>query len=216
MALGTLALLAGACQTQASWLEDGGQEARAGEQQEQAEVPPEPEQPVNGKLGRTAGEPKADLRAAVGVFALAPGGKDITLGYRPGGSHWLAGLRYVGWVDIFSDPYTGNDLTQTESTLAGAFVDYLFDRESGAGWYVGVEVLRWAKSEHSLITGETGSDEVVAPFIGGGFLWSFGEHFYSDLGLFLAPGAKVSTSTSVSSDDDSGGFDVRLQLGIRF
>lgn len=147
---------------------------------------------------------------------FAPAGADFALGYRPGGSHWFLGLRYVSWIDTFSDPFTGNELTETTNTMGGGFVDYLFDAQSGMGWYVGLEVLRWSKSEHSLMTGETGSDEVVAPFFGGGYMWGFGEHFYADAGMFLAPGAQLSTSTSVSSEEDSGGFDIRLQVGFRF
>lgn len=147
---------------------------------------------------------------------FAPGGADFALGYRPGGSHWFLGLRYVRWIDTFSDPFTGNELTETTNTMEGGFADYLFDAQSGLGWYVGLEVLRWSKSEHSLITGETGSDELVAPFLGGGYMWGLGEHCYVDAGMFLAPGAQLSTSTSVSSEEDSGGFDIRLQVGFRF
>jgi len=182
----------------------------------QGEVSPKPEQPVPPPGGQAQAQPKGEYRAALGAFLFAPGGSDFALSYRPADSHWLLGLRYVGWVDTFNDPFSGNDLTETTNTMAGAFVEYLFDSRSGMGWYVGIEVLRWAKSEHSLVTGETGSDELVAPFVGGGYLWAFGEHFYADLGMFIAPGVSMTTSTSVSSEEDSGAFDPRLQVGIRF
>lgn len=158
----------------------------------------------------------AELRAALGAFVLGQNGMDLTFSYRGASSHWQYGIRYLTWVDTFSDPFTGNDLTETTNTMQGVFVDYLFDPESGAGWYVGVEALQWSKAEHSLLTLETGTDSVVAAYFGGGYLWTFGERWYWDLGMFIAPGAELSTSTSVSSEEDSGGFDIRVQFGVVF
>ena len=65
--------------------------------------------------------------------------------------------------------------------------------------------------------GEVGTGSTTAPFFGGGYTGSIGRaSFYYNAGLFISPGAKVNTSTSVSSEEDSGGFDVQLQLGVAF
>jgi hypothetical protein len=80
---------------------------------------------------------------------------------------------------------------------------------------VGASLLRLSRKERSLITGEVGTDSSTALFVGGGFMGSI-DWFYYNAGFFLAPGVKLHTSTSVSSEDQSGAFDIQLQVGIRF
>lgn len=75
---------------------------------------------------------------------------------------------------------------------------------------------RWSKREESLVTGEVSRAVTTAPFLGGGYTRTLGRHAYFNLGLYLGPGAKVSTKTSVSSEDDSGAFDIQIQIGARF
>jgi hypothetical protein len=99
---------------------------------------------------------------------------------------------------------------------SGATLDYLFQPERRFSWTVGASVLRWTKAETSLYTGEVGRGATTALFLGGGFRGLLGSHFTYHLGLYLAaPGVSVHTHTSVNSEDDSGGFDVRAGLGFR-
>lgn len=153
----------------------------------------------------------------VGVFTLVEDGADLQLSYRPEQSHFAWGYRYLRWTDTFEDPFTGRKLTKTTTTMAGPAATYLFSPEAPRSWYLGVSVLRWSKAERSLVTGEIGTGSTTAPFFGGGYSGSIGTSpFHYNLGLFVSPGAKVNTSTSVSSEEDSGAFDVQLQLGIAF
>ena len=157
-----------------------------------------------------------DFRAGAGVFLFADRGLDFQIAYRPPRSHWQFGYRHVQWMDTFNDPFTGRALTETTESKSGPFVTYLFRPEFPGSWYLGGAVYRWSKREESLITGEVGRDATMAPFIGGGYTRTLGRHAYFNLGLYLSPGAQVSTRTSVSSEDDSGGFDIQIQVGIRF
>jgi hypothetical protein len=157
-----------------------------------------------------------DFRAGVGVFLVADQGQDFQISFRPASSHWQFGYRYVQWRDHFNDPFTGRRLTETTEARTGPLVDYLFRPESPGTWYLGGAVYRWSKREESLMTGEVSRAATTAPFIGGGYTRTLGRHAYFNLGLYLSPGAKLSTRTSVSSEDDSGAFDIQLQIGVRF
>ena len=158
----------------------------------------------------------AQFKVGIGIFTLAENGADIQIDYRPEQSQWQYGYKYTRWTDTFHDPFTGRALTKTTETMTGPNASYLFSPESPGTWYLGVELLRWSSTEVSLITGEAGSDSTTAPFFGGGYMASLGKPFYYNLGFFLSPGAKLTTRTSVSSEESSGGFDIRIQLGIAF
>lgn len=157
-----------------------------------------------------------EFRAGVGVFTFADQGLDLQVDVRPRQSRWQAGIKVVRWTDTFKDPFTGRSLTKTAESKVGPFVNYLFHPESRFTWYLGGSVLRWSKRETSLITGEVGRADTTAPFFGGGFTGPMGRHFYYNLGIFLGPGARLSTQTSVSSEQDSGGFDIQIQVGVKF
>jgi len=157
-----------------------------------------------------------EFRAGIGLFLLADQGRDVQIGFRPASSHWRFGYRHVQWQDHFNDPFTGRRLTETRETRTGPLVDYLFRPESPGSWYLGGAVFRWSKREESLITGEVSRATTSAPFIGGGYTRTLGRHAYFNLGLYLSPGTRLSTRTSVSSEDDSGAFDIQIQLGARF
>lgn len=157
-----------------------------------------------------------DVRVGAGVFLLADQGQDFQIGFRPTADHWQVGYRRVQWRDHFNDPFTGRRLTETTETRTGPLVDYLFSPHSPGSWYLGGAVFRWSKREESLVTGEVDRVATTAPFIGGGYIRTLGRHAYFNLGLYLSPVAKVSTKTSVSSEDDSGAFDIQIQLGARF
>jgi hypothetical protein len=157
-----------------------------------------------------------DFRVGAGVFLLADQGQDFQISFRPASSHWQFSYRHVQWRDHFNDPFTGRRLTETTETRTGPLVDYLFSPQSPGSWYLGGAVLRWSKREESLLTGEVDRVATTAPFIGGGYARTLGRHVYFNLGLYLSPGTRLSTRTSVSSEDDSGAFDIQIQLGARF
>ncbi|WP_257311853.1 hypothetical protein [Geothrix fuzhouensis] len=157
-----------------------------------------------------------EFRAGIGVFLLADQGQDFQISFRPASSAWQFGYRHVQWRDHFNDPFTGRRLTETTETRSGPLVAYLLRPGSPGTWYLGGAVFRWSKREASLVTGEVSRAATTAPFLGGGYTRTLGRHAYFNLGLYLSPGAKVSTKTSVSSEDDSGAFDIQIQIGARF
>ena len=161
-----------------------------------------------------AGPP--ELRVGLGIFFLATDGVDLLVSCRPAGSHWQLGYRYVRYTDVFNDPYIGAELTRTTDTLQGPQVNYLFRPEETTSWYLGVSVLRWSRTERSTVTGASDTDAITAPFFGGGWTASLGKHAYFNIGMFLSPGAELKTDTGVSSEEQSGGFDIQLQLGAVF
>ncbi len=157
-----------------------------------------------------------EFRAGVGLFTLGKDGLDLQADFRPKLSHWQAGIKYVHWMDTSRDPFTGRKLTETTQTKAGPFVNYLFRPDSWGTWYLGGSVLRWSKEEKSMYTGEVGKASTTSPYLGGGFTGTMGRHFFYNMGLTLSPGAKLNTQTSVSSEQDSGGFDFQILVGARF
>lgn len=156
-----------------------------------------------------------EVRLSAGLFLAAPGGQDFALQARLARSPWLVGVRRVAWTDRFNDPFTGRHLTDTEETRTGPTVDYLFRPEARGTWLLGGAVYRCTKQETSLVTGEVGRDATTAAFLGGGYLWT-GRWFTFRLGAYLSPGTTLRTRTSVSSEDDSGLFDIQIQVGVRF
>lgn len=158
-----------------------------------------------------------EFRVATGAGMLATNGAEFQVGYRPGGdSHWVYAIQYTRWAEDFDDPFTGNPITRTTHKRIGPQVSYLFHPERRHHWYVGVSVLQWSKAEHSLVTGETGTDKKTSPYFGGGYTGTLGKWFYYNAGVFLSPGVHMKTETSVSSEEDSGAIDGQLQIGLRF
>jgi len=158
----------------------------------------------------------AELRAGFGVFLVAPHGVDLSSSVWPVGQRWSYGLRYLRWLDTFTDPFSGTDLTETTETRAGLTFDYLFEPDAPASWYLSAALYRATRSEHSLVTAETETDAVTSPYVGGGYTANLGDRFYYDIGLLVSPGAELKTSTSVSSEESSASFEAQLILGMRF
>jgi len=157
-----------------------------------------------------------EFRVGLGILFLATDGVDLLVSYRPAGSHWQFGYRYVRYTDAFNDPYVYAELTRTTDTMQGPQVNYLFRPEETTSWYLGISVLRWSRTEVSTVTGASESAAVTAPFFGGGWTAHLGKHAYFNIGIFLSPGAELKTDTGVSSEESSGGFDIQLQLGVVF
>lgn len=158
----------------------------------------------------------ANWYLGVGVFVFAENGLDFQIGIRPDQSHWLYGWRFVRWTDTSKDPFTGRELTKSTETKTGPLLWYLFDIEGGGSFYLGASLLRWSRTEKSLVTGESDTASTTGLFWGGGYLSRLSSAVYFNIGIFLSPGTRLSTKTSVSSEDTSGAFDVQLQLGMAF
>jgi len=135
--------------------------------------------------------------------------------FRPDHSHWRVGYEYGRMpAHTSDDPFTGRPLTREVESLTGPFVHYQFHPEAGRGWYLGLSVLRWSRSEESLTKGDSSTRATTDPYFGGGYLVRGGKHFYFNAAFFVAPGAKNKTETSTSSTENSGNFDLQLTLGF--
>ncbi len=157
-----------------------------------------------------------EFQVGLGLFALAPHGADVQISYRAAGSPWSFGFRHVQWMDTFHDPFTGHALSETTEARTGPLVTYRFHPQAPGSWYLGGAVYQWSKRERSLVFGDSNRDSTTAPLIGGGYTRSLGTWFYWNAGLFLGPGKTVRTKTSTGSEEDSGVFDIQLQMGVRF
>lgn len=148
-----------------------------------------------------------EFTVALGVFNLASNGSDFQVSYRMDQSHWQYGYRYARWTDTSSDPFTGQDLTNTTQTLQGPVVNYLFKNESRHTPYVGVSLLNWSQTETPLaLPGPSDTASTTDLYFGGSG--------YYNAGIYLSPTAKMKTQTAISSSDQSGNFDIQLQAGL--
>jgi hypothetical protein len=158
-----------------------------------------------------------DFSIALGIVNLADEGADISLGYRRQHSHGQYGLRYLRWNDTFHDPYTGNAHSRTTDTLAGLTANYLFQNEARHSAYVGISLLKWTRTETPLlVAAPSDTQSTTDPYIGGGYMGRIGSMGYYNAGMYLAPTAKMKTQTAISSSEQSGNFDIQLQIGLEW
>jgi hypothetical protein len=160
-----------------------------------------------------------EVDVALGIFNLVRDGGDIQLSYRAENSYWQYFLRYMQFEDLFVDPYSGNEHSKTKDVLLGPGVNYLFHKESRHSAYVGISLLQWTRTETPiLVTGPPNMTAMTAsrwdPYFGGGYQGRFASHGYYNAGIFLAPTAKMRTQTAISSEEQSGNFDIQLQVGL--
>jgi hypothetical protein len=157
-----------------------------------------------------------EVRLGLGVFALAPKGADLQLDYRAKAGAWSFGFRHVQWMDTFHDPFTGRALSETTESRTGPLVTYFFQPQGRGSWYLEGAVYRWRKTEKSLVFGDSNTATTTAPAFGGGYTHAIGRWFFWNTGALLSPGTKLKTATSTGSEEDSGTFDIQLQVGVRF
>lgn len=156
-----------------------------------------------------------EFGAALGIFNLARQGADIQLNYRGEQSHWLYSLRHLQYEDLFVDPYSGNEHSKTRESLIGPGVSYLFRNESRHSAYIGISLLKWTRTETPiLVAAPSMTASRWDPYFGGGYRGRFGSMGYYNAGIFLAPTAKMTTQTAISSEEQSGNFDIQLQIGL--
>lgn len=157
-----------------------------------------------------------EFRAGAGVFFLARDGVDLLVSYRPDRSAWVFGYRHVQWTDVSRDPFTDRRLSDTRETRTGPLVQWLFRPEQRGSWYLAGSLYRWTKREHSEFGGDTNQAATTAPSLGGGYTHMVGRGLFWNAGMLLSPGARLHTRTSTGSEDDSGAFDILIQMGFRF
>jgi hypothetical protein len=159
----------------------------------------------------------AESKSMFGLGALSLGGYlDLQFLHQfDSNSPWLFGLRYLSGTERFDDPFTGNALSDDKHTVYGASVFYLFNNQRSDSLYLGAGIYRNSLSVTSLVTGETSSDSVIAPFIGGGYIGRLGNRYYYNIGVMIGLGRAVKSKTSVTEDEETG-VDPQLIIGIRF
>ena len=156
-----------------------------------------------------------EFGVALGVFNLARQGADLQLNYREEQSRWLYSLRYMQYEELFIDPFTGNEHSKTRESLIGPGVSYLFRNTSRHSAYIGVSFLKWTRTETPiLLPAPSMTASRWDPYFGGGYRGRFGSNGYYNAGMFLAPTANMTTQTAISSTDQSGNFDIQLQIGL--
>jgi len=156
-------------------------------------------------------------KAGIGIGALTLGGYlDVQFVYKPYQSQWMYGFKHASGTETFDDPFTGNSLTDEDSTKTGIMGLYLFDKDAEGTFYAGVELLRWSLTLTSLNTGESDTDSTVAPFIGGGYFKWVGEQYFYDVGLLVALGKQLKVATSDGNSTETSGIDIHAHVGIAF
>jgi hypothetical protein len=164
-------------------------------------------------LCQTANAGEVDV--ALGIFNIARDGGDIQLNYRADKNHWQYFLRYMQFEDLFIDPYSGNQHSKTWDSLFGPGVNYLFLNESRHSAYVGISLLEWTRTETPiLVSGPSMTASRWDPYFGGGYQGRFGRNGYYNAGIFIAPTASLETQIAISSTEQSGNFDIQLQVGF--
>lgn len=148
-------------------------------------------------------------------LSYALGGQDVHVAVKPPGMRWRFGFAYQRFTSTFRDPFTGRELTETVDSLAGPTAVYLWRPQAAFSPMVGGAVFRCSKRETSLLTGEVGRDAATGAFVGGGFGGCVKTFTYA-VGIYLGPGIRLKTETSVSSEEDSGAIYAQLHVGFRF
>lgn len=148
-------------------------------------------------------------------LSFALGGQDVAVAVKPPGMRWRFGFAYQRFTTTFRDPFTDRALTETVDSLAGPTAVFAWRPQAAFSPLVGGALFRCTKAERSLVTGEVGRDSATGLFLGGG-IGGVVKAFTYTVGIYLAPGMKLQTRTSVSSEEDSGAIYGQLHLGVCF
>jgi len=152
----------------------------------------------------------AHFNAALGIFNLVGSGTDIQINYRGEQSHWQYGLRYVEGRDVFVMRFFENSPHYIDN-LTGPVAYYLFRKESKSSLYIGFAWYQWRREEIPP-TGPSFSGTSTNLYWGGGYMGHFASSGYFNIGILIAPQAKISTPYL----EQSGILDGQLQIGIEF
>lgn len=156
---------------------------------------------------------------SIEVGALIFIGLDFRVFYRQIDSPWVFGLRYLDIEDDFVNesvvgaPEDSSDKLHTQTY--GIYFDYLFNTQANTGSFYLTGAL-FKTTQTLKCYSESDSDSAFAPYFGGGWRGSLGDHFGYDIGLLLSPFVKLETATSTCSNESSGAFDIDLGLIIKF
>ena len=170
--------------------------------------------PVFVLLVCTLSAPGAEYVLGAGVVGKGYGARFYV---HPDNSHWRFGWEYGrAPAHTEDDPFTGRPLTRDVESLTGPFFQYQFKPSAKRGWYLGASLLRWTRTETSLTFDDSSTTSTTDLYFGGGYLARLSRHFLLNAGMFIAPGASMTTETSTSSTENSGGFDLQLTLEFAF
>ena len=176
-----------------------------------------------GLTGKTASEPeKIELagsrpaRFGIGLGALiAAGGVEVNLYYRPAGSDWVYGFRYLELDDEFIVNVFDLDTSDREiRTMAGPFARYLFSPSGPKSFYAGGGLYR-VKQEIECELGSD-SDSDTGLFLGGGLRGGLDQSLIYDIGIFMSPSINRRTETPDCSSESDGDVDATVSLGFNF
>lgn len=154
------------------------------------------------------------MRLGLGALTFAKRGLDLQIQYRLPGSHVALGLRYAKWDDTTNSPLTGEVLSETTESLAGATAYWIFGPPDASTWFAGVELLRATRLLTTVADGSEDKQSVIAPMIGGGWMGRLGP-LHLQAGLFFSLGKRLKTQTPDSSEENVV-FDPQIQVGLCF
>ncbi|HEY6095769.1 MAG TPA: hypothetical protein VIU93_12535 [Gallionellaceae bacterium] len=165
------------------------------------------------------GSPRADeLQLMLGAGIFAKDGAEWQINYRQSDSRFQFGYRYVRWKEVTEDPFTGRPIAENPASMTGPLVNYQFTPEDSSTFYVGVELLKWTRTEIALnVVLPPDTESTTDLYFGGGFSGRIGRHFVYNLGLYLSPSAQLNTRLSNgNSTESSGNLDGQVQIGVMF
>ena len=149
------------------------------------------------------------------IGALTFLGADIHFYYRPSGSPWSYGWRYLEFEDdFFINVLDLDDSDRETQRVAGPFVRYLVTPERNQSFYLSGALYRVTQK----IECELGDDEDSASglFMGGGLMVGLKGTVGYNVGLMFAPGLSLDSQTPDCSSETDGYIDANLSIGFRF
>jgi hypothetical protein len=152
---------------------------------------------------------ESEFGIELGFFTYS--GTDFQITYRLKESPWLMGYRYAKWTDTIGQTSYDNEL---ESEVSGPLVRYLFKPEADESWYLGASYLKKSRNLTCEISGDSASDSVTGPFIGGGFMGWRDRLIHYNIGILFGGGTLVNEADGCSKRTTP--IDISFAIGITF
>lgn len=171
--------------------------------------------PAAASVDDDAGPQGGEIVLGIGALTIA-GDLDLQVSYRLADSGWEFGYRALRTKEVADDPFTGDTLTRSVERLRGPLVNYRFTPERPGSLYVGAGYYEWTRSHYSAVAVRSGEDTTRALFVGIGYAGRFTTHLVYNLGLYIAPQARLDTGADARREDDRFGADLAVQLGFAF
>lgn len=148
----------------------------------------------------------------IGAFIFL--GPDFHIFYRPAGSQWMFGYRYLEYTEDFE--FYGIETDEETNTISGPFIRYLFEPNQNQSYYLGAAVYEWKQELECKTLEGTDEDSITSIFVGGGYMGGQNQWIGYNLGLLLAPWASLSTEAGGCSSETDGGLDINASIMISF